>query len=436
MAGCLSSNQKRSSIHGGERSIGLKTVVDGLNRPISLSFGPENTQYVADNTGEIYHYSKFGNQKLFLDLTSKIKDTGWETGLLGFTLHPNFDQNGRFYVRYSGSLEEDMQDDYNHTFYLSEFAADSDLSDAKRSSERTLLSIPQRSNRHQAGDIVFGPDDYLYVPLGDDAVPAEVPQAPSYINNPRHSQNLKSLKGSILRIDVDNDHGGRGYGIPGSNPLVGSDGKNELFAWGFRNPWQISFTGSELFVGDVGSGLFEEINLVTKGENYGWRIKEGYHCNDQINALSYVSSRPQELLDPQFVYHAAQTELGECVNWTNSKLVDPIISYPNVKNNGGEDYEFKGSACICGHRYSGDEVRSLKGKFLFGDLSVEGDGQLLTAESTRSKPWSISTVGIRGTETGRLPAKLLAITENDNGTSYVLTTKLSEGTGSIKRVVS
>ncbi|MFC6974678.1 PQQ-dependent sugar dehydrogenase [Halomicroarcula sp. GCM10025709] len=238
----------------------MATADDGTDR-----------RFIVDQIGRIYVHGPDGlDPEPFLDLTDRLVAVGqnlpnWvaydERGLLGLAFHPEFAQNRRFYVRYSAPPDDDELD---HRERLSEFTATADGTRADPESERVLLDLPWYRPLHQAGTIEFGPDGYLYAALGDGL-------------NPFNGQDITdNFKGSILRLDVDSRTDGKPYGIPADNPLVGSEGLDEHYAWGLRNPWKMAFSGDRLIVGDVGQATWEEVNVIERGGNYGWPLKEGF----------------------------------------------------------------------------------------------------------------------------------------------------------------
>jgi glucose/arabinose dehydrogenase len=159
--------------------------------------------------------------------------------------------------------------------------SDAGANQADPASERIVLEVDQPQSNHNAGQIAFGPDGYLYIPLGDGGAANDVAVGHSPQGN---GQDTSNILGSILRIDVDN---GDPYGIPADNPFVGDDNiPDEIFAYGFRNPYRIAFDrggDQSLFVSDAGQDQWEEVDIVTIGGNYGWNIKEGTHCFDPNN---------------------------------------------------------------------------------------------------------------------------------------------------------
>jgi glucose/arabinose dehydrogenase len=230
-----------------------------LQRPVDLQ---------ADGSGRLFVIEKLGRIRIiengqlspnpFLDITDRVNDNSNEMGLLGFAFHPNFSQNGYFFVNYTGAGGDT---------FLSRFQANGDVASA--SSELNLLKIKQPFPNHNGGALAFGPDGYLYAGLGDGGAAGDP------LGN---GQSLDTLLGKILRIDVDSKEP---YAIPADNPFG-----NEIWAYGLRNPWRISFdkqTG-DLYIADVGQGEWEEVNFVPFGSrgglNFGWDFYEGTHDYD------------------------------------------------------------------------------------------------------------------------------------------------------------
>jgi len=238
-----------------------KPLVDGLDRPVDL-------QSAQDGTGRLFIIEKYGAIRIFkdgqlspqpfLNIDDRVNDDSNEMGLLGLAFHPNFEQNGYFYVNYTG--------DGGNT-RISRFTANGDVADPN--SEQVLMVIDQPFPNHNGGAVAFGPDGYLYLGLGDGGAAGD----PF-----KNGQNTETLLGKLLRIDVNN---GDPYAIPADNPFG-----NEVWAYGLRNPWRISFdraTG-DLWIGDVGQNQYEEIDYLPAGSlggaNFGWSVMEGLHGYD------------------------------------------------------------------------------------------------------------------------------------------------------------
>ena len=254
----------------------------------------------------------------FLDIESQVvyRDNKNEEGLLGLTFHPNYKENGHFFVYYTTT-------DAPQTSVVSRFTVSADNpNQADPDSELELMRVSQPFWNHNGGTVEFGPDGYLYIALGDGG------KANDTLMN---GQNVQTLLGSILRIDVDNPSDGQNYGIPEDNPFAnaGRLARPEIYAYGFRNVWRLSFdkqTGL-LWAADVGQDLWEEINIVRKGGNYGWNLREGNHKFGPVGA----EPRPD--------------------------LVDPIWEYDHKT----------GRSITGGHVYRGSKVPSLVGYYLYSD---------------------------------------------------------------------
>ncbi len=261
----------------------------GKLRPLRLmeltyAKGDNKRLFAASQVGAIWTFQNRADveqSQLFLDLRGKVHD--WtsrganEQGLLGLAMHPDFLSNGQFYVYYSHPTEEKS--------VLSRFTVSKDNPNrADPDSEEIVMEIDQPFQNHNGGSIEFGPDGFLYVALGDGGL-ANDPDA--------NGQNLSTLLGSILRIDVDNKSADKNYAIPADNPFVSTAGaRGEIYAFGIRNGWRIAFDSGmgTLWCGDVGQELWEEVNVITKGGNYGWSNREGTHSFGNRPAVAGVSS--------------------------------------------------------------------------------------------------------------------------------------------------
>ncbi len=234
--------------------------------------------FVAQKGGLVYAFendSAATEQSTFLDLRDSVLSVE-EQGLFGLAFHPDYAQNGYFYVHHTA--------DNPRRSVIARYKVDPDNPrKALRDSQKVLLEVDQPHSTHNGGELEFGPDGYLYASLGDGEVTSD---GDPYDNG----QDRSTLLGTVLRIDVDTTDPGLNYGIPDSNPFVGDstcgDGteacRGEIYAYGFRNPWRFSFDSEtgRLWLGDVGHNRYEEIDVIKKGENYGWSIMEGKHCFD------------------------------------------------------------------------------------------------------------------------------------------------------------
>ena len=261
-------------------SLTLEPFANGFDAPTDIKHAGDDRLFVAEHDGRILIVEANGTivGTPFLDIRERVL-ANFEQGFLGIAFHPNFADNGYVYVHYT-NLE-------GNTTIARFQRSDEDDNVADPDSEQILLTITQPSLYHQAGDLQFGPDGYLYVAIGDGGPPGDP-------NN--NAQTRTNLLGTILRLDVNN---GSPYAIPPDNPYVNNPGRmDEIWAFGLRNPWRISFdrqTG-ELYIADVGEGVAEEVNLQPAnsegGENYGWRCYEGTHpfnTNDCGPFESYTS---------------------------------------------------------------------------------------------------------------------------------------------------
>ncbi|RMG39601.1 MAG: glucose sorbosone dehydrogenase [Candidatus Dadabacteria bacterium] len=244
----------------------------------NLTFqSPVDLQHAADSSNRLFVVEQGGKIKVFqnsdtvsstttfLDISSLIA-TGGEKGLLGLAFHPGYAQNGFFYVNYTKKGSGNT--------VIARYTKDPANPDkALAGSQTVLLEITQPFGNHNGGQLAFGPDGYLYIAVGDGGSAGD-PQG--------NAQNRKTLLGSILRIDVDNTSPGKNYAIPSDNPFKGNSSgfKEEIYAYGLRNPWRISFDpkNGKLYAADVGQDRREEVNIITSGANYGWNIVEGSLC--------------------------------------------------------------------------------------------------------------------------------------------------------------
>jgi glucose/arabinose dehydrogenase len=264
-----------------------------LRRPTIFTHAGDGTNriFVASQQGVIQVFPNdqdVKDVKVFLDIESRVvyKDKENEEGLLGFAFHPKYKQNGQFFLYYTTA-------DAPHTSVVSRFrVSQTDPDKADPTSEEELLRIPQPFWNHNGGALAFGPDGYLYIALGDGGS-ARDPHG--------NGQNLETLLGSILRIDVDRKDEGKSYAIPKDNPFVGREkARPEIWAYGLRNVWGMSFdraTGT-LWAADVGQDIWEEIDIIVRGGNYGWNLREGFHKFGDKGADPRA-----DLIEPVWEYH-------------------------------------------------------------------------------------------------------------------------------------
>jgi glucose/arabinose dehydrogenase len=336
-------------------------------RPIVLTHAGDGSDrvFVATQRGVIYAFEndqKATTTKVFLDLSKKVKysDRQNEEGFLGLAFHPNYKENGQLFVYYTPRDRSQVAviDRYRVS------ASDADQADPASAEE--VMSIKQPYWNHNGGSITFGPDGKLYIGLGDGGAG----------NDPHgNGQNKETLLGSILRIDVDHKSDGKNYAIPKDNPFVGdSKAKGEIWAQGLRNVWRLGFdrkTG-DLWVADVGQDTWEEINIVTRGGNYGWNLREG-------NAM-----------------------FGTKGSGPSSRLTDPIWAY---------DHEV-GKSITGGYVYRGKRVPELEGAYLYADYIT---GRLWALRYDREKHTVISNHALQSDKQA-----VISFGEAEDGEVYFL----------------
>jgi hypothetical protein len=236
-----------------------------------------------------------------------------------------------------------------------------------------------------------------------------------------NGQDLSTLMGKILRIDVDK---GSPYAIPSDNPFQSGNARPEIYAYGIRNPWGISFDrgGShELFAADVGQTMYEEINLIQMGGNYGWNIREGAHCFNPKDPKSPPEDCPK-------------------VGADGKPLLDPIVEYKNI-NGFRKDPEALGISVTGGYVYRGPSIPDLQGRYVFADWSRNwalADGVLFAATpagSGTNRTWSLASVPLAGADAGKLGAYVVALGEDSQGELYLLTNGRNSLTGKTGKVL-
>jgi len=310
----------------------LTTIVEGLVQPtfVTAAPGDDSRLFVLEKTGAI-RVVRDGQllAEPFLDLSSKVSVSS-EEGLVGLAFHPDYAKNGRFFVQYS-LLDPKRADNELRQVVLSELTrAGLDPERADTDSERLVMLVEQPSDIHLAGMLEFGPDGMLYISRGD--------------GGSNDSQDLESLLGKLLRIDVDPSDGEQPYGIPPGNlgDATGDDSAlPEIWSYGWRNPWRFSFDActGDMYVGDVGESDFEEIDIEpanSPGRNYGWRFLEGSECFD-----------PETGCDP-------------------SAFTPPVLAY---------EHDF-GCAVVSGFVYRGQRIPALRGTYLYADHCFGNFGSL------------------------------------------------------------
>ncbi|XP_067883907.1 HHIP-like protein 1 isoform X2 [Heterodontus francisci] len=313
----------------------LQEVANRLCNPLAMLHAGDGTHrfFVAEQVGLVWVYLANGSKvsRPFLNLTEAVLTSPWlgdERGFLGLAFHPNFKWNGKVYVYYSIFSRKAER------IRISEFQLlPSNMNALDHMSERVILEVVEPASNHNGGQLLFGSDGYLYIFTGDGG------RAGDPFGKFGNAQNKSSLLGKVLRIDVNHNDNGPPYRIPADNPFVQERGaRPEVYAYGVRNMWRCSVdrgdpvTGTgrgRLFCGDVGQNKFEEVDIIQRGGNYGWRAKEGFSCYDKKLC-------------------------------SNSSLNDilPIFAYPHRL----------GRSVTGGYIYRGCEMPNLNGLYIFGDF--------------------------------------------------------------------
>ena len=363
----------------------LQLFADGLVHPLAMLNPPDGSKrlFIVEQSGTIQIMMPDGKLRPtpFIDLSKKMVKLDWEfdeRGLLGLAFHPKFKDNGKFYVVYTAPVRTDAARRprllYCCTNYLSEFrVSKTDPNKADLSTERIVYFWDKPQFNHNGGELLFGPDDgYLYISTGDGGWANDV--AIGHTDKIGNGQDLKVNLGKILRIDVDS---GTPYSVPKDNPFVGrNDALPEIWAYGLRNPWRMSFDAGgkhELFAGDVGQNSWESVKLIQKGGNHGWNRIEGSHC---FNADDPSNPNLPETCD-------------------KSGLIMPIAEYGNMNVTQGG----KGISITGGFVYRGKAMPNLVGSYVFGDWSrsfTQPQGLLLVASPPRQAGamWAVEDVEV------------------------------------------
>lgn len=341
--------------------LGLELVADGFDRPVVMLDADDGSgrMFVVEQSGRVRIISDGATLETpYLDISDQIT-TGNEQGLLGMALHPTFPDTGEFFIYYT-----DL-DGHSHVERWQQSDADPNVADA--ASVEQILFVEQPYPNHNGGHLLFGPDGYLYIGLGDGGSGGD-PDG--------NAQNTQTLLGSILRIDVDNRDGDLPYAIPEDNPFAsGEGGRPEIWAWGLRNPWRFSFdreTG-DFYAGDVGQGEYEEVDYLPAGQqgaNFGWPITEGFAC-----------------------YEAAECD--------TSDTTPPIFAYGHNES---------GCSVVGGYVYRGEEAADLIGTYLLADYCI---GTIWGLEQDANGEWIAS--GPVDTE-----MNISSFAEDADGEVYVL----------------
>ncbi len=318
--------------------ITLELFASGFSNPVNMKHAGDDRFFVVERSGIIKILNADGttNTVPFIDINDRVTNAGGEEGLLAVAFHPNYNDNGYFYVNYIDNSGDTV---------ISRFTRNSTTT-ADPSSELVLLNVSQPSFNHNGGDLHFGNDGYLYISLGDGGFGGD-PQ--------NHGQRLNSLLGKILRIDVDGNSAGN-YGIPADNPFVGiAEALDEIWAYGLRNTWKFSFDRDthDLWSADVGQNLIEEINKVPStsngGENYGWKCFEGsdvFQTSTDCNGIThetpiaeYAHNFGRCSISGGYVYRGTMQEALEGY-YIFADFCTDEIGYVKENTSGGYDLEF------------------------------------------------------------------------------------------------
>ncbi len=404
--------------------IGAGLLAEGFASPVGLVAPADGTGrlFIADQAGVVRVFRQgVLAERPFLDVRDRMVrlDRGYdERGLLGLAFHPRFRENGRVFVKYSAPLRKGAPKGWDHTDLLAEYRIAADDPDrVDPGSERIVLAVDHPSPNHNGGTIVFGPDGYLYLSEGDggganDSGKGHAPEG--------NGQNLQTLLGKIMRIDVD---GPAPYGIPPDNPFARGGGRPEIYAYGLRNAYAFSFDPAgthELWAADVGQAMWEEIDRIVPGGNYGWRIREGRHCFDPDNPRNPPAECPRT---------GARGE----------PLIEPVLELANTANPNGRGLT---NAVIGGFVYRGRNMPEFAGDYIFGGFSRSddrADGSLFLGIPSDAG-WSLEefTVRLHGAPAtgpaGRLGAYVKALGQDPDGEIYVLTCTELGPTGTTGKV--
>ncbi|XP_068172917.1 HHIP-like protein 1 isoform X1 [Antennarius striatus] len=372
----------------------LQEVANGLRNPVAMIHADDGTHrfFVAEQLGYVWVYLANGSRidRPFLNLTHAVLTSPWagdERGFLCLGLHPRFTTVRKAYVYYSVSVKREER------IRISEFTLSPyDDNQVDHSSERTILEVVEPASNHNGGQLLFGHDGYLYIFIGDGG------RAGDPFGKFGNSQNKSTLLGKVLRVDIENNDDGAPYSIPSDNPfLLEKETRPEIYAYGVRNMWRCSIdrgdpvTGrgrGRLFCGDVGQNKFEEVDIILKGGNYGWRAKEGFSCYDR--------------------------KLCQ-----NSSLDDilPIFAYPHKL----------GRSVTGGYIYRGCQMPNLNGLYIFGDFM---SGRLMSLkENVTTGEWKYTEICMGRDRTCRFPKLInsyykyiISFAEDEAGELYFLAT--------------
>jgi glucose/arabinose dehydrogenase len=415
---------------GSPVEIGVREIVTGLVSPVQLvqSPGRHGRRYVVDQVGVVWGLDRHGDllPRPFLDIRNKITplDPAYdERGLLSLAFHPRFAHNGRFFVFYTAPPLPSAPAGYDNTTTIAGYRTGPKHHHAIASSERIILQVDHPQSNHNGGTVAFGPDGHLYISIGDGGAGNDV--APGHVedwyarNAGGNGQDIThNLLGNILRINVDRPDA-TPYRIPPHNPFVGRRGLDEIWAYGFRNPYRFSFDmggDHDLLSMDAGQELWEEVSRVVKGGNYGWNVKEGTHCFNTNHPN--VSRQTCPSVDPR----------------TGKRLRNPVIEFANAGQPGGLSFTVVGGVV-----YRGDNVPALAGRYVYGGAAssfTTPSGRLFVSTPRSSGLWTLHEMLIDG---HRLHYFVKGFGQDGSGEVYVMASKAlgpSGTTGTIFKITS
>ncbi|NXN74061.1 HIPL1 protein, partial [Himantopus himantopus] len=378
----------------------LVEVANGLCNPVAMVHANDGTHrfFIAEQVGLVWTYlpDRSRLEKPFLNISEAVLTSPWEgdeRGFLGIVFHPKFKFNGKVYVYYSVEVR------YEERIRISEFRiSPADMNTLDHGSERIILEIEEPASNHNGGQLLFGDDGYLYIFTGDGGMAGDP------FGTFGNAQNKSTLLGKVLRIDVNNNDRGPLYRIPPDNPFLNDPtARPEIYAYGVRNMWRCSFDRGEpqtkegkgrLFCGDVGQNKYEEIDIVEKGKNYGWRAREGFSCYDK----------------------------KLCANSSMDDVL-PIYAYPHKM----------GKSVTGGYVYRGCESPNLNGLYIFGDFM---SGRLMSLKEDRATgEWQYSEICMGTGQTCMFPGLInnyyqyiISFAEDEAGELYFMSTGVPSAT--------
>lgn len=342
-----------------------------LGQPVLAKNAPgdDTRLFIASKDGKI---RIFAGGKLADEPFYEVPDltVGDEQGLLGLAFHPGYATNGRYFLHYSGKGGQTVVEERVR-------GANADRADG--GAGKTILTIDQPESNHNGGSLEFGPDGMLYLGMGDGGGGGDQ-------HGPKgNGQNLDTLLGKLIRIDIDKPADGKAYGIPAGNLTI-AGARPEIWDYGLRNPWRLSFDActGDLWIGDVGQGAWEEIDFAPKGvgnHNWGWRAREGKHCFDKAQC---TSDAPQE------------------------GMTDPVLEYAHANGR---------CSVAGGYVYRGSAIPGLRGTYFFGDFCTH---EIFTSKRTNGV--ASEAVNVTDAIGGSAIGNILAFGQDNAGELYVTTT--------------